>query len=139
MPNDLLLGRRTYAIFAGHWPHAPENNPIGTVFTKANRYVLTSGTGNFVWANSHRLSGIEELKRIKAGNGPDIILWGSSTLYPQLLDANLIGGLVLLISPLVLGKGKRLLGSTAHPVAMQLLTSEATSTGLIMATYELSR
>lgn len=137
-PNDLLLGRRTYDIFAGYWPHAPRDNPIGPVFTKASKYVMTGGTGELGWANTHSLRSIEELKKVKSGDGPDIVLWGSSTLYPQLLEASLIDRLVLLISPLVLGKGKKLFGNTPHPVAMKLVNSEATSTGVIMATYEVS-
>jgi dihydrofolate reductase len=134
-PNDLLLGRKTYDIFASHWPHVPADDPIGPVFTKANKYVATSGTGTFAWANSHQLRGIDEVKKVKAGNGPDIVLWGSSTLYPQLLEANLIDRLLLLTFPLVLGRGKKLFGGTTHPVEMKLLASEVTSTGVIMATY----
>jgi dihydrofolate reductase len=134
-PNDVLLGRRTYDIWASHWPHVPADDPLGPVFTKANKYVTTSGTGTFAWANSHQLRGIDELKKVKAGDGPDIVLWGSSTLYPQLLEANLIDRLLLLTFPLTLGKGKKLFGSTTHPVEMKLLASEVTSTGVIIATY----
>ena len=135
-PNDVLLGRKTYDIWANFWPHAPADSPLGSVFTKANKYVMTSGTGTFTWANSHQLRSIDELKRVKAGNGPDIVLWGSSTLYSQLLEANLIDRLLLLTFPVMLGKGKRLFGSTTHPVAMKLLASEVNSTGVIIATYE---
>jgi dihydrofolate reductase len=135
-PNDVLLGRKTYDIWAGFWPHAPVDSPLGPVLTKANKYVMTSGTGTFTWANSHQLRSIDELKKVKAGNGPDIVLWGSSTLYSQLLEANLIDRLLLLTFPLALGKGKRLFGSTTHPVAMKLLASEVNSTGVIIATYE---
>jgi dihydrofolate reductase len=134
-PNDVLLGRKTYDIWASHWPDVPADDPIGPVLTKANKYVMTSGTGTFAWANSHQLRGIDELKKVKAGNGPDIVLWGSSTLYPQLLEANLIDRLLLLTFPVMLGKGKRLFGSTTHPVEMKLLASEVTSTGVVMATY----
>src|SRR5215469_9909587 len=66
-PNDLLLGRKTYDNFASFWPHVPADNPIGPVFTKANKYVMTSGTKTFAWANTHPLHGIDELKKIKAG------------------------------------------------------------------------
>jgi dihydrofolate reductase len=134
-PNDLLLGRKTYDIFASHWPHVPADDPIGPVFAKANKYVTTSGTENFAWANSHPLRGIDELKKVKAGNGADIVLWGSSTLYPQLLEANLIDRLLLLTFPMTLGKGKKLFGGTTHPVEMKVLASEVTSTGVIMTTY----
>jgi dihydrofolate reductase len=89
-PYDLLLGRKTYDIFSGHWPKVPADDPIGPVFTKANKYVLTRGSTKFDWDNSHKLSSIDELKKVKGEEGPDIVLWGSSTLYPQLLNANLI-------------------------------------------------
>jgi dihydrofolate reductase len=134
-PYDLLLGRKTYDIWASHWPHVPTDDPIGPVFTKANKYVMTNGTGAFTWAKSHPLRSIDELRKVKAGDGPGIVLWGSSTLYPQLLEANLIDRLLLLTFPLTLGKGKRLFGSTTHPVEMKLMASEVTSTGVIMATY----
>ena len=135
-PNDLLLGRKTYDIFASHWPQVPADDPIGAVFNKANKYVLTSGPGPS-WVNSHQLRSIDELKKVKASNGADIVLWGSSTLYPQLFEANLIDRLLLMIFPLALGRGKRLFGSTTRPVKMKLVASEVTSTGVILATYEL--
>ena len=138
-PNDVLLGRKTYDIWASHWPHVPADDPIGPVLTKANKYVTTSGTGTLAWANSHQLRGIDELQTVKAGNGPAIVLWGSSTLYPQLFETNLIDRLLLMTFPVMLGKGKRLFGSTTHPVAMKLLASEVTSTGVIMTTYAYER
>jgi dihydrofolate reductase len=137
-PNDLLLGRTTYDIFASFWPHVPADNTIGPVFTKANKYVMTSGTESLAWANSNPLHSIDELKKVKAGNGSDIVLWGSSTLYPQLLEAKLIDRLLLLTFPVTLGKGKKLFGSTKRPVKMKLVASEVTSTGVIVATYELT-
>jgi len=135
-PYDLLLGRKTYDIFAGYWPYVPADNPIGSVFTKANKYVLTRGTPKLDWDNTHKLRSIDELKKVKAEKGSDFVLWGSSTLYPQLLDANLIDRLLLLICPIVLGKGKRIFGNTGHQAALQLTKSEVTSTGVIIATYE---
>jgi dihydrofolate reductase len=137
-PNDLLFGRKTYDIWASHWPHVPADDPMGPVFTKANKYVMTSSTKALTWANSHALGSIDGLKKIKADNGPDIVLWGSSTLYPHLLEANLIDRLLLMTMPLALGKGKKLFGSTTHPVTMKLMASEATSTGVILATYDLA-
>jgi len=134
-PNDLLLGRKTYDIWAGFWPHQPAGHPIGSVFSRANKYVMTSGTRALDWANSHQLRSIDDLKEIKAGDGADIVMWGSSTLYPQLLEANLVDRLLLLTFPLAIGKGKKLFGSTTHSVTLKLLASEVTSTGVIMATY----
>jgi len=135
-PYDLLLGRKTYDIFASYWPYVPADNPIGPVFTKANKYVLTRGSAKLDWANSHKMRNIDDVRKVKAGDGPDIVLWGSSTLYPHLLEANLIDRLLLLICPIVLGKGKKLLGSTSRPVNMKLVRNDISSTGVIMATYE---
>lgn len=135
-PYDLLLGRKTYDIFARYWPFVPADNPIGPVFSKANKYVLTRGSPRLDWANSHRLGNIDDLRKIKASAGPDIVLWGSSTLYPLLLEANLLDRLQLLICPIVLGKGKRLFGSTSHPVNMKLVGNDISSTGVIIATYD---
>jgi dihydrofolate reductase len=135
-PNDLLLGRKTFDIWAAFWPQAPANSPIAPVFAKAKKYVMTSGASTAAWANSQPLHSIDELKKVKAGDGPDIVMWGSSTLYPPLMEANLIDRLLLLTFPLTLGKGKKLFGGTTHPVAMKLLASEMNSTGVIMATYE---
>jgi dihydrofolate reductase len=136
-PYDLLLGRKTYDIFASYWPYVPADNPIGPVFTKANKYVLTRGSAKLDWANSHKMRNIDDLRKVKAGDGPDIVLWGSSTLYPQLVEANLIDRFQLLTCPIVLGKGKKLFGSTSHPVNMTLVRNDISSTGVIMATYEL--
>jgi dihydrofolate reductase len=135
-PNDLLLGRRTYDIFAGFWPHAPADNAFGSAFNKANKYVLTHSDQKLDWANSHRVGSVEELKKVTAGEGPDIVLWGSSTLYPPLLEANLIDRLLLFIYPVVLGKGKKLFGDVSHSVTMKLASSEAAKSGVIIAKYE---
>jgi dihydrofolate reductase len=137
-PNDLLLGRRTYDNFAAFWPIAPADSPFSTAFNGANKYVLTHGDQKLDWANSHKLRSIDELKKVMEGEGSDIVLWGSSTLYPQLLEANLIDGLNLLIYPILLGKGKKLFGITSHPVTRKLASSEAAKSGAIIAKYERS-
>ena len=135
-PCDLLLGRKTYDIFASYWPYVPADNPIGPVFTKANKYVLTRGLAKLDWANSHKMHSIDDLRKVKADDGPDIVLWGSSTLYPLLLEANLIDRFLLLTCPIVIGKGKKLFGSTSHPVNMKLARNDISSTGVVIATYE---
>jgi len=133
-PYDLLLGRKTYDIFAGFWPNGPA--PIGAVFNKANKYVLTRGSAKLDWANSYKMRDLDDLRKLKAGEGPDIVMWGSSTLYPQLLEANLIDRLQLLICPIILGKGKKIFGSISHPVDLKLVSADKSSAGIIMATYE---
>ncbi len=135
-PKDILFGRKTYDIWASHWPHVSADDPMGPVFTKANKYVMTSGSGSLAWANSHPVNSIDDLKKVKAAQGADIVLWGSSTLYPQLMEAGLIDRLLLMTFPLALGRGKKLFGNTTHPVAMKLAASEVTSTGVVITTYE---
>jgi dihydrofolate reductase len=135
-PYDLLLGRKTYEIFAAHWPYVPEGDPIGPAFTKAAKYVLTRGNDKLDWQNSHRLGGIDAVKDVKAGEGPDLLIQGSSTLYPQLFAANLIDRLFVMTFPVVLGKGKRLFGQGTPAESMKLLSSEVSTTGVILATYE---
>jgi dihydrofolate reductase len=122
-PYDLLLGRKTYDIFANYWPNVPADDRIGPVFTKANKYVLTGSSAKLEWADSYKLRNIDELKKVKAEEGSDIVIWGSSTLYPQLLEANLIDRLVLMTCPIVLGKGKRIFGNTSHQVPLKLMKS----------------
>lgn len=135
-PFDLLLGRKTYEIFAGHWPFVPENDPIGPAFTKAAKYVLTRGDDAWEWKNSHKLKNIDAVRSLKATSGPDLLIQGSTTLYPQLLAAGLIDRLFLTTFPVVLGKGKRLFGEGTPPEALKLVTHDVSNSGVIIATYE---
>ena len=84
-PFDLLLGRKTCEIFAAHWPFVGDDDPIGPAFTKAAKYVLTRGNDPLDWDNSHRLANIAAVTDVKSSGGPDPLIQGSSTLYPQLL------------------------------------------------------
>jgi dihydrofolate reductase len=135
-PNDLLLGRKTYEIFAAHWPYVPEGDPIGAAFTKAAKYVLTRGIDKLEWQNSHRLSGIDAVKKVKASEGPDLLVQGSSSLYPQLLAESLIDRLLVMTFPVILGQGKRLFGQGTPPGNMKLISSDVSTTGVIIATYQ---
>ena len=136
-PFDLLLGRRTYDIFAAHWPyHADEPGGIGEHFDRASKYVMTRSEAPLDWKGSHRLGGIDAVARLKRGEGPDLVIQGSGTLYPQLLGAGLIDRLVLMIFPAVLGSGKRLFGEGTAPGAMRLVEHRVTPGGNIIAEYE---
>ena len=116
-PFDLLLGRRTYEIFAAYWPYAPdEMAEIRDPFNDCTKYVVTHRDQPLAWKNSERVREIEALRAIKEGDGPDIVVQGSSTLYPQLLEAGLLDELTLMISPIVLGQGKRLFGDGTPPL-----------------------
>lgn len=108
---DLLLGRRTYDIFAAYWPYAEgDNKPMSDAFTNAAKYVLTHGNQQLPWENSHRLTSIDDVAKLKQTDGPDLVIQGSSTIYPGLQAAGLIDELVLMIYPVTLGRGKRLFG-----------------------------
>jgi dihydrofolate reductase len=134
-PYDLLLGRRTYDIFAGYWPFVAADHPVGKAFNAAAKYVLTRGNALLEWHESHRLSNLDALRQVKAEEGRDLCVWGSSTLYPQLLDAGLLDQLMVLTYPVLLGAGKRLFGEGTPAREMKLVSGEVTKSGVIVATY----
>ena len=135
-PFDLLLGRRTYDIFAAHWPYAPADDPIAAKFAKANKYVLTGSNAPLGWKDSHRLADLDALANVKADGGPDLVIQGSSTLYPQLLARGLLERLVLMMAPVTLGAGKRLFGDGVPPGTFRLTEQQLTPSGWIIASYE---
>lgn len=134
---DLLLGRRTYDIFAAYWPYAEgDNKPMSEAFDRANKYVLTRGDQPLEWQNSHRLAGVEDVARIKAEDGSDIVIQGSSTIYPDLLAAGLIDELVLMTLPVTLGSGKRLFGEGTPVGLLEMTDHRVTDRGTVIATYK---
>ena len=136
-PFDLLLGRRTYDIFAAYWPHVTgEGKAIGELFDRAAKFVVTGGGQRLDWQNSHRLEGIDAIAALKRGEGPDLIIQGSGTLYPQLLRAGLLDRLTLMTFPVMLGSGKRLFGDGTPPGAMRMVEHLITAAGTIIATYQ---
>lgn len=135
-PFDLLLGRKTYEIFAAHWPYVGPDDPIGQAFDRCQKYVLTRGNEELDWVNSQRLAGIPEVAALRQSEGPDLLIQGSSTLYPQLLAAGLLDRLFLMTFPVVLGQGKRLFGAGTPSSAWRLLDHQVSATGVMMATYE---
>lgn len=134
---DLLLGRRTYDIFAAYWPYAEgDNKPMSEAFDRANKYVLTRGDEPLEWQNSHRLAGVEDVARIKAEDGSDIVIQGSSTIYPDLLAAGLIDELVLMTFPVTLGSGKRLFGEGTPVGLLEMTDHRITDRGTVIARYK---
>ena len=139
-PFDLLLGRRTYEIFAAYWPYHGDN-PIGERFNAATKYVVTRSLDHLDWENSERISGdtgsdvAQAIARLKSGDGPDIHLWGSSELLQALTAAGLIDEYRLWIYPLVLGRGKRLFERDVPAQALTLVDTKTTSTGVMFNTY----
>lgn len=136
-PYDLLLGRRTYDIFAAYWPYAEgEGAAMGEAFTAANKYVLTRGEQPLPWENSHRMRGMDDVAALKQGNGPDLLIQGSSEIYPALLAARLLDKLVLYTFPIVLGRGKRLFGAGSPSGTLKLVDHKVSPGGTVIATYK---
>lgn len=135
-PFDLLLGRRTYEIFAAYWPFVPAEDPIGATFREVRKYVLSRGGVDLTWQGSEPLAGLDELARIKAGEGPNLVIQGSASLYPQLLERGLIDRLVVMTAPVLLGTGKRLFGEGTPAGKWRLLEHRTTVNGFTMGTYE---
>jgi dihydrofolate reductase len=135
-PYALLLGRRTYEIFAAYWPFVEgEMAGMGQSLTAADKYVLTHGDQPLDWAGSHRLADIAAVRALKDSEGPDLLIQGSSTLYPPLLAAGLIDELVLMTFPVVLGKGKRLFGDGTPPGGFRLLDHQVGEKGVIVTRW----
>ncbi|WP_235889299.1 dihydrofolate reductase family protein [Glacieibacterium frigidum] len=135
---ELLLGRRTYDIFAAFWPYVQgEDAVMGEAFTRAGKHVLTHGNQPLEWANRHRLRSIDDVASLKRSDGPDLIIQGSGTIYPGVIAAGLLDRLTLMIFPLTLGNGKRLLGSDTPAGRLRMIDHKITATGVVIATYEL--
>lgn len=134
-PYALLLGRRTYDIFASYWPYVEgEMAEMGKAFTDCDKYVLTHGDAPLEWENSHRLTGMDALAKVKRGDGPDLRIWGSTTLFPQLLTAGLLDELNVFTFPLVLGEGKKLFGEGTPAGGFTVKSSGFGSAGVSYAT-----
>jgi dihydrofolate reductase len=134
-PYDLLLGRKTYEIFAAHWPSAPADDPIARQFNAITKYVATRSDMTLEWRNSQRLPDMAALAALKRGEGPTLLTQGSSVLIQSLLAEGLIDEFRLLVFPLLLGKGKRLFGDGTVPMALELASSVTSTTGVIASTY----
>jgi dihydrofolate reductase len=146
-PFDLLLGRRTYDIFAAHWPLVQSdpaasnfdalNHEIATLFNGVTKYVATHAPETLSWQNSQPLGTdvVAALRDLKQTDGPDLLTQGSSVLIQTLLAHDLIDELRLLIYPLALGRGKRLFGEGTVPAAFTLTKATTSPSGVLIATY----
>ena len=135
-PYDLLLGRKTYEIFAAHWPkvEAPEDGGLNA----ARKYVASRTLDTVEWNNSTLLEGdvAEAVEALKNEDGPEIQVHGSCNLLQTLFEHGLVDTLQLLIFPVVLGTGKRLFGDGAVPAGLKLVDSSTFSSGVVLAAYE---
>ena len=135
-PFDLLLGRKTYEIFAAYWPYH-EEDPIGERFNAATKFVVTSSPEPLAWHNSVAIRGDvpAELARLKQHEGPDLVVQGSSVLIQTLLAHGLVDDLRVQTFPVLLGKGKRLFGEGIAPSALEHVDSRTSSTGVVISRY----
>jgi dihydrofolate reductase len=132
---DMLLGRRTYEIFAAYWPH--QDGTIARAFNKATKYVVTRTLHQLGWEHSQRIGGdvVDEVRRLKASAGPALHIWGSSELLQTLIAAELVDEYRLWIAPVVLGEGKRLFENGVPPRGLALVEQRSTPKGVLIATY----
>jgi dihydrofolate reductase len=137
-PLDLLLGRKTYEIFAGYWPRA--NVAGAEVFNDATKYVVSRTLRRVDWQNSTLIEGRvgKAVTQLKQMDGPEIQVQGSGDLVQTLLSEDLVDGLRLLLYPIVLGRGKRLFADGTIPRAFKLVESATSPSGVVMARYERS-
>src|SRR5262249_22204294 len=119
---DLLLGRRTYNIWTAYWPNA-DRGPIAKAFNKATKYVVTHHRDPLDWAPSRHIGGdiVDEISRLKASDGPELHIWGSSNLLQTLIAADLVDEYRFWIAPVVLGEGKRLFEPGVPPRRLSLV------------------
>lgn len=141
-PFDLLLGRRTYEIFAAHWPFVKNdpdklNSMAADKLNSARKYVVSKTLAKADWENSTLIKGdvVKEIIELKKQNGPEIQVHGSGNLIQTLLKNDLIDEFRVWIFPLTIGAGKRLFGEGAIPAALKLLDCKISTTGVIIATY----
>ena len=132
-PVDLLLGRKTFQIFAGYWPKHENGWPGISDVTK---YVMSRTMKKSDWKNSVFLKSLADIKKLKRSKGSDIKVWGSGKLIQLLLKNDLVDELWLIIHPLTLGQGKKLFDNGAIPAAFTLLESTVTPSGVIIANYK---
>src|SRR6266404_7644156 len=134
---DLLLGRRTYDIWSGFWPTAPKS-PMADAINGATKYIATHRPDSLAWGPAEGLGSdiVAGVRRAKAMDGPHLIVWGSSTLTPVLLEHELADEILLLVFPVLLGTGKRFFSDGTQPRELALVSTKAVSSGVIISTYK---
>lgn len=134
---DLLLGRRTYDLWSSFWPTAPRS-PMADRLNAATKYIVTHRPESLKWGPFEGIGPdfVESVRGIKAKSGPDLIVSGSSTLTSALLEHGLADEMVLLVNPVLLGKGKRLLSEGTPPRAFTLESTKAMPSGIIINSYK---
>lgn len=140
VPFDLLLGRKTYDIFAAYWPKQDPAGPIADPFNKATKYVVSGASPKLTWEKSVLIDGdvVAKLKELKQQDGPMLQVHGSGSLIQTLFENDLVDELWLKIFPVTLVKGKRLFAEGTMPAAFELMDSKTSPSGVIFANYKRS-
>jgi dihydrofolate reductase len=133
---DLLVGRRTYDEWLGYWPNAGDF-PMANAINAATKYVVTHRPETLEWGPVKGLSGdiVAEIRKLKLTDGPDLVLSGSISLTSVLLDAGLIDDVILIVYPVLLGRGKRLLSDSFDARKLEFVSTMSTPTGVLLNTY----
>jgi dihydrofolate reductase len=133
---DMLLGRRTYEIFAAYWPN--QSGAIAKAFNQATKYVVTRSLDRLDWEQSQRIDGdvVDKLRQLKASHGPALHIWGSGELLQTLIAAELVDEYRIWVFPLVLGEGKRLFEKGVPPRGLTLVETRSTPSGVLVNTYD---
>jgi dihydrofolate reductase len=134
---DLVLGRRTYDLWSSYWPKAP-GSPMADGLNAATKYVATHRPESLAWGPFEGLGSdmIAGIRRIKSQAGPDLILWGSSTLTSTLLEHGLADEVLLIVYPVLLGAGKRIFAEGTPPRSFELVSANALPSGVILSSYK---
>jgi dihydrofolate reductase len=134
---DVLLGRRAYDILSGFWPKAP-SSPMADALNAATKYIATHRPQSLEWGPFEGLGPdlVEGVRRIKSQDGPDLILWGSSTLTSTLLEHGLADEVLLFVYPVLLGTGKRFFAEGTPARSFELVSSKALPSGIIISFYK---
>lgn len=132
-PAEYLLGRKTFDIFAGYWPQHKE---VWPGINNGNKYVLSNTKDKSDWQYTYFLKGVDDIKKLKDSEGPDLHVWGSGKLVQLLMQHDLVDEFRLVTYPLTLGQGQKLFAEGTIPVAFTLTESTITPSGVIMANYQ---
>ena len=138
LPFELLLGRRTYDIFAAYWPTAKPENIVGKKFNSTKKYVVSHDEIKLSWENAILVSGdvVAKIKALKAMDGPDLWVHGSGNLIQTLLKEHLIDAMHIWTLPVTIGTGKRLFAEGTQADGFKLIDTKISSKGVIIATYQ---
>jgi dihydrofolate reductase len=136
---DLLLGRRTYDLWSGYWPKAP-SSPMADGINAATKYIVTHRPESLAWGPFEGVGPdiVEGIRRIKSQDGPDLILWGSSTLISTLLEHGVADEILLIVYPILLGRGKRFFAEGTPPRSFDLVSANAFPSGIILCHYKVA-